>query len=93
MNESTVGKAYGERIATLESVMPAILEKLHHLDDCVDGVKDDVKGVKIDNIERDKKWDRRWNIAIGAMGTMFFLSSSGTVSLKSLIELLSKLHG
>ncbi len=86
MNESVVGKAYGERIATLESVMPHVLERLHHLDDCVDDVKKD-------NVARDKKWDKRWNITIGAMGTMFFLSSSGTVSLKSLIELLSKLHG
>jgi hypothetical protein len=86
-----MNERFGERVATLESEYKAIVNRLNHLDTCVDSVKVQAE----ENAELARKnrdlWDRRWWIGIGFVAALIFLSGSGFVSLKQLAELVSKL--
>lgn len=86
MNENTGIRHQGERIAHLEAVYGEIVNRLDHLDECVDKVK-------LTSAENQRLWEKRWYIGIGILVGMTMLAGSGTISLKTLIELFSKLHG
>jgi len=85
VNENTGLRHQGERIATLESAYGEIVHRLNHLDECVD----DVKKVAAEN---QRIWEKRWYIGIGIVVGITLLAGSGTISLKTLIDLLSKVH-
>lgn len=87
MNENTGGRSLGERVAALETMihtaLPEFNARLNHLDECVDGVKKEAS-------DREKKWDKRWNIGLGIVLAFIVAAGSGTISLKSLLELMGK---
>jgi|GEM_PF-6009879 len=81
----------GERVATLEAGLRTVIDRLNHLDACVDGVKVQAEN-NADLARRNRDiWDRRWWIGIGFVTALIFLSGSGILSLKELIGLFSKL--
>lgn len=83
MNENSEFRHQGERIAVLEQGYKKMEESLMHLHDCMHQVKDDAT-------KRDKVWDRRWSMGIGIIIGVCLITGSGTISLKHLIEFLTK---
>lgn len=82
---------HGERIATLESGYEHLVNRINHLDDCVDGVKVQAEknAAKVD--KNHQLWDRRWVAGLAIIGTLIFVSGSGFISLKELVAVIVKL--
>ena len=85
-------RGHGERIASLEERFNHLLARINHLDVCLDEAK--TQAAKDAAIIKKKldTWDGRWKYGIGIIIGTILASGSGTVSLKSLIDLLSKLR-
>ena len=69
------------RLERLEQWRDDITLKMDHLDKCMDSVRETVA-----------KWDRRFLLGLGIIAGLILASGSGTLSLKALIDLLTKLH-
>lgn len=82
MNENSLVRSLGERVAILEAVNAEMRLSLDHLHDCMHEVKKDA-------IARDKIWDRRYQIGLGLVGGVLLVSG---MSLGKILELLSKIH-
>lgn len=67
------------------------MNRLNHLDDCVDDVKQVAAANHAVAEQNQRKWEKRWYLGIGIVVGMTLLAGSGTISLKSLIELFAKL--
>lgn len=85
-------KNHGERIASLEERFTHLLARINHLDECLDDAK--TQAAKDAAIIKQKldTWDSRWKYGIGIIIGAILVSGSGTVSLKTLLELLGKLR-
>jgi hypothetical protein len=83
-------REHGERIASLERDMAHIVDRINHLDECVDSVKVQAEEIAEESRNNARLWDRRWWVGIGIMGTLVFVSGSGVISLKELIQLVAK---
>lgn len=82
VNENSAIRTQGERIAVLEAMNEEMRASIDHLHKCVHDVKDDA-------LRRDRTWDRRWNILIGAAGAIILISG---YNMKTLLEVLSKVR-
>ncbi|MGC2150787.1 MAG: hypothetical protein WA618_01995 [Terriglobales bacterium] len=80
----------GERIAALEKEYEHLLDRINHLDDCVDNVKSQVLQHGEELRKNMLTWDRRWWAGLGFVAALIFLSGSGFVSLKSIVDIFSK---
>ena len=89
INESS---RHGERIATLESRFADMLSRMDHLDECVDDVKSHAASNFSAVQAKLSQWDSRWKVALGIIVGMIIMAGSGTVSLKTLLDLLAKIH-
>lgn len=90
MQSESTARMHGERIASLEERYTHLLVRINHLDECVDGVKEVAeKNAEIvrSNIEI---WNRRWWIGMGVVAGVCVVTGSGTISLKSLLDVLGK---
>lgn len=92
---SEFNKNHGERIASLEERFNNLLSRINHLDECLDDAK--IQSAKDAAIIKKKldTWDERWTrwkIGFGVIIGAILASGSGTVSLKTLIDLLAKLR-
>lgn len=67
------------------------MQRLDHLDECVDSVK--VQAAENAELVRAnaQKWDGRWKLGIGIVIGVALATGSGTVSLKSLLDLFGKI--
>lgn len=81
----------GERLAALEERYDHLVERINHLDGCVDDVKKQIleHGEALE--KNMQTWDRRWWVGLGFVGALMFLSGSGFVSLKSALDVISKI--
>lgn len=86
---------HGERLARLEERYEDVLNRLNHLDECLDGAKvkmaEHVEEVREKMRIWDQTWDRRWWVGLGFIAAIVFISGSGFVSLKQLVELIAKI--
>lgn len=88
-NESS---RHGERIASLEERYTQLTTRLNHLDQCLDGAK--LQAAENFSAIQKKltEWESRWKFALAFLLGAIIAAGSGTVSLKSLIDLLEKIH-
>lgn len=99
-------REHGDRLASLEerfNHMSAELshqtKQLNHLDDCVDSVRTEaVENASAVN-EKLRVWEKRFDLWSGRLKSALWVllgavlaAGSGTVSLKSLIDLIGKIH-
>jgi hypothetical protein len=79
------------RITRLEDSHRSLVQRLDHLDECVDSVK--VQAAENAELVRAnaQKWDGRWKLGIGIVIGVALATGSGTVSLKSLLDLFGKI--
>jgi hypothetical protein len=82
----------GQRVAALEVEFGNLVNRLNHLDDCLDDAKNHAASNFKVIQEKLSAWDTRWKIGLGIIVGMIVASGSGVVSLKSFIELLAKIH-
>lgn len=68
-----------------------MINRLNHLDECVDGVKVQAEENAVEARKNARIWDRRWWIGLGVVGALVFFSGSGFVSLKELVNLFQKI--
>ena len=82
---------HGERIAALEARFSELVQRLDHLDECLDEAKQHAASNFNELKEKLSRWDTRWKIGVGIIVGMIAAAGSGVVSLKSLIELIGKI--
>ena len=82
MNETSAARQHGERIRALEMAFSHIQARLDHLDECVDGVKNQHR-------ETQAVWEKRWYIGIGLVGGVLIASG---LSLWKIVEILGKIR-
>jgi hypothetical protein len=84
VSDQRSGKTHGERIALLERDMDALLKQVNHLDG---QLAQNFKTIQ----EKLQTWDSRWKIALAVVLTAIFASGSGSLSLKNILDILSRL--
>jgi hypothetical protein len=83
---------YGERIASLEKGYETVVSRLNHLDDCLDDAKGQAAADFATIQAKLAQWDKKWWVGVGVIIGVVLISAGGPVSIKGLIELLSKIH-
>ena len=80
------------RLGRLEANHMEIMRRLDHLDGCVDDAKSQAATAADLTRKNTELWNGRWKIGIGILIGVALATGSGVVSLKSIIELFSKIH-
>jgi hypothetical protein len=83
---------HGERIATLEARYMEVVNRLNHLDECIDSVRNQA-AENADLVRKNSQvWDERWFFGKGAFWTAAALATIlGGIGLVRLNEILNAL--
>jgi hypothetical protein len=79
-------RPHGERIASLEKGFEGMVDRLNHLDVCLDEAKVQSAENFVAIQKKLSTWDNRWKYAIGVIVGAVLVAGSGTVSLQNLLH-------